>query len=428
MSFKRAVGILAILVCGTMAFASGSSDAAATITMWTGYAETLPVFNAAAADYTKEHPNVKFEFSNFTLREEEQKLQIAMSAGAPPDISDLSSQLTQRNAAQGFLDPVPSSYSSWLKQNWEPVYLNALTYNGKAYGIPSIQGFQLLYYNLDDYKAAGITKPPATLNELMENARKLTKYDANGKVTHSGISLRLSGQGSGIAEKFEIFLFANGAAVLEPTGPGKWKAGFNNEAGYTALNFYLNALYKYKVDSFDVQHDEAAFVGGVTSQFNRETYIIGSMKKNAPTRTYGITQAVGDSKRGTNLNVGVLIVPAAAKNRALAWDFIRYASADKYCVQMMRDVGWTCSKKGVDYSSVYAIEPHFQQALDRPKGFQLRPAQASVSWAEVFTNFASALTVAYTDASMMDNKPKIMAWLQAQADAANKVLEKNKEF
>ena len=412
----------------TPVFASGEKDQAATITMWTGYAETLPVFQAAAADYSKEHPNVNFEFSNFTLREEEQKLQIAMSAGTPPDMSDLSSQLTQRNAAQAFLDPVPSSYSSWLKQNWEQVYLDAMSYNGKPYGIPSIQGFQLLYYNLDDYKAAGITKPPATLNELMENARKLTKYDANGKVTHSGISLRLSGQGSGIAEKWEIFLFANGGSVLEPTGPGKWKAGFNNEAGYVALNFYLNALYKYKVDSFDVLHDEAAFTGGVTSQFNRETYIIGQMKKNAPTRNYGITQAVGDTRRGTNLNVGVLVVPAAAKNRELAWDFIRFASGDKYAVQMMRDVGWTVSKKGVDYSSVYAVEPHFKQALDRPKGFELRPAQPAVSWAEVFTNLASALTVAYTDPSLMDNKPKIMAWLQAQADAANKVLQKNNEF
>ena len=109
-------------------------------------------------------------------------------------------------------------------------------------------------------------------------------------MTHSGISLRLSGQGSGIAEKWEIFLFANGGRVLEATGPGKWKAGFNNEAGYLALNFYLNALYKYKVDSFDVLHDQAAFTGGVTSQFNRETYIIGAMKTDAPNRKYGITQ------------------------------------------------------------------------------------------------------------------------------------------
>lgn len=412
----------------TPTFAAGQNEEAVTITVWTGYSETLPVLNAAAADYSKEHPNVKFEFSNFSLREQEQKLQVSLSAGTAPDISDLGSTLTQRNASQGFLDPVPAQYASWMKDNYDPVYTDALTYNGKAYGIPNIQGFQLLYYNLDDYAAAGIAKPPTTLDELMETAKKLTKYDANGKVTHSGLSLRLSGQGSGIAEKWEVFLFAGGAQVLDPTGPGKWKAGFNNDAGCAALNFYLNALYKQKVDSFDVQHDEAAFVGGIASQLNRETYIIGSMKKNAPDRKYGITQAVGATERGTNLNVGAFVVPASGKHKAVAWDFCKYLMQDKYAVQMMGEVGWTYSRKGVDYSSVYAKEPHFQQALDRPAGFKLHVSQPAVSWAEVYTNLANALTVAYTDASLMDNKPKIMSWLAAQADAANKVLQNNKEY
>jgi multiple sugar transport system substrate-binding protein len=162
--------------------------------------------------------------------------------------------------------------------------------------------------------------------------------------------------------------------------------------------------------------------------FNRETNVIGMMRAQAPTKKYGITQAVGASSRGTNLNIGALVVPASGKHKATAWDFVKYLNLDKYAVQTMRDIGWIYDRKGVDYSSVYANEPHFQQALDRPKGFKLYVSQPATSWAEVYTNLASALTVAYTDVSLMDNKPKIMAWLAAQADAANKVLEKNKEF
>jgi multiple sugar transport system substrate-binding protein len=410
----------------TPVFATGKQEA--TITYWTGYPETLPVMQAAGADYSKEHPNVKFEFSGFTLREAEQKLQVSMSAGAAPDLADFGAALAQRGGAQGFLDPVPSSYNSWLKQNYEPVFTDSLSWGGKIFGVPSIHGFQVLYYNLDDYAAAGITKPPATLDELMETARKLTKYDANGKVTHSGISLRLSGQGAGVAQKWESFLFANGGMVEQPTGPSTWKAGFNNEAGYLALNFYLNAMHKYKVNSFDVMSDTAAFTGGVTSQFNRETNVIGSMKKDAPNRKYGITQVVGGTSRGTNINVVGLVVPSSGKNKTIAWDFAKFSMQDKYCVQMMRDVGWIYCRKGVDYSSVYAMEPHFQQALDRPKGFKLYPAAAAVSDTEVMTALASALTVAFTDASLMDNKPKIMAWLAAQEDVVNKILQKNKEF
>jgi multiple sugar transport system substrate-binding protein len=427
---KHLIAVL-VIVCLTAlsvtnVFATGKQEV--TITYWTGYAETLPVMQAAGADYTKEHPNVKFEFSGFTLREQEQKLQVAMSAGAAPDLSDFGAALAQRSGAQGFLDPVPSSYNSWLKQNYEPVFTESLTWGGKIFGIPSIHGFQVLYYNLDDYNAAGLTRPPATLDELMETARKLTKYDANGKVTHAGISLRLSGQGAGVAEKWDVFLFANGGSVLQSTGPSTWKANFNNDAGYLTLNFYLNALHKYKVDSPDVMHDTAAFTGGVASQFNRETNVIGAMKKDAPTRKYGITQVVGGTARATNVNVVGLVVPTSGKNKAVAWDFAKFAMQDKYCVQMMRDVGWIYCRKGVDYSSVYAMEPHFQQALDRPKGFVLKPAAGAVSYSEVNTALASALTVAYTDVSLMDNKPKIMAWLAAQEDVVNKILQKNKEF
>jgi multiple sugar transport system substrate-binding protein len=422
---------LGLLAAAVPAIAAGQSDYSqpTTLSLWTGYPERLPVYNAAVAAYTKEHPNIKVEISSFSLRESEQKLQVSMAAGSAPDISGLSSTQTQRSAAQDYLDPVPAANVSQVKAAYEPVYTDAVTYNGSLYGLPEVQGFQLLFYNLDDYAAAGLTKPPTTLNELMDYARKLTKYDANGKVVHSGLSLRLSGQGSGIAEKFEIFLYAGGGSVLLPTGKGTWKANFNNDAGYNALNFYLQGLYKYKIDSFDVKHDEDAFVNGITSQFNRETYIIGSMSSKAPTRKYGITQAVGGpGGRGTNLNVDAFVVPASGKHKTLAWDFARYMLQDKYAVQMMSDVGWIVSKKGVDYSSVYAKEPHFQQALSRPAGFKLTVSAPAVSWAEVYTNFASALTNAYTDSSLLDNKPKIMAWLNAQADAANKTLKGNGEF
>jgi multiple sugar transport system substrate-binding protein len=431
---KSKHGVIALMafclatLCVANVAASGAPDKEATITYWTGYAETLPVMQAAAADYSKEHPKVKFEFSGITLREHEQKLQVSMSAGAAPDLADFGAALSQRAGGQGFLDPVPSSYASWLKENYEPVFTESLTWGGKIYGIPSIHGFQVLYYNLDDYAAAGITRPPATLDELMEWARKLTKYDANGKVTHSGISLRLSGQGSGVAEKWDIFLFANGGCVMQQTGPSTWKANFNNEAGYLALNFYLNALHKYKVDSPDVMHDTDSFKGGVSSQFNRETNVIGAMKSGAPNRTYGITQVVGGTARATNVNVVGLVVPSSGKNKDIAWDFAKFSMQDTYCVQMMRDVGWIYCRTGVDYSSVYAAEPHFKQALDRPAGFVLKPAAGAVSYNEVYTALASALTVAYTDASLMDNKPKIMAWLAAQEDVVNKILQKNKEF
>ncbi len=430
LSLLVALALLAVLAVPAVATPQGEKAAApTTITLWTGYSERLPVYKAAAADYSKDHPNVTIEIANFDLRQSEQKLQIALSSGTAPDLSGLGFQLMQRLSSQDYLDTLPGKHVSWLKDSYEQAYLDAVTRDGKIYGIPEVQGFQLLFYNLDDYDAAGLTKPAGTLDELMANARKLTKYDANGKVTHSGVSLRLSGGGSGVAEKWDIFLFGYGMRAMQPTGAHTYKAGYNNDAGYNAVNFYLDALYKSKVDSIDVKHDEEAFVGGITSQFNRETYIIGSMRNRAPKTRYGIAQvAAGPGGRATNLNVDTWVVPSVGKNKETAWDVARYFEQDKYCVMMMKDVGWIVSKKGVDYSSVYAQEPHFQQALSRPQGFQLMLSPAAVSWAEVYTTLASGLVTAYADPSLLDNKAKIMGFLADQAQKTDKILQTNKEY
>ncbi len=195
LSLLIALAVLAVLAAPVVATPQAEKAAGpTTITLWTGYSERLPVYKAAAADYSKEHPNVTIEIANFDLRQSEQKLQIALSSGTAPDLSGLGFQLMQRLSSQDYLDTLPSKHVSWLKDSYEQAYLDAVTRDGKIYGIPEVQGFQLLFYNLDDYDAAGLTKPAGTLDELMANARKLTKYDANGKVTHSGISLRLSGR------------------------------------------------------------------------------------------------------------------------------------------------------------------------------------------------------------------------------------------
>jgi multiple sugar transport system substrate-binding protein len=417
--------LMVVVAAGALA---GGQEEKRTIALWTGYPECMPVFNAAAADFMVEHPNITVEVASFELRESEQKYAISLPAGTAPELFDTSHLFAHQFIAEGFLEPVPANVLSWMKDNFDAVAYDAFLRDGKHYAVPWIHGYQVLYYNLDQYKEAGLAKPPATLEELMSYARKLAKYDAANNLVRSGISLRLSGGGMGVAQKFDIFLFANGGSVMEPTAPGKWKANFANEAGYTAMKFFADAVHKYRVDGFEVKHDSEAFVSGITSQFNRETYVIGDAKKRAPGMNYGITQVVGGSERATNFNVEGLVIPQDNKNKGIAWEFAMYLNKDKYLVQMMRDVGWTNTRNGVDYSAVYALEPHFQQALDRPKGFKLIMAPPAASFNEVYTKFSSKLVEAFADKSFVDNRDKIMAFLKGAADEANAIMKSNNEY
>jgi len=396
-----------------------------TIKIWTGYPEEVPVYKAAAEDYIKEHPDVNIEISSFNLRQAEQKLAIAVPAGIAPDIYIGGSNIAMRYVQAGMLASIPDSMLPWIKKYFEQGFIDSVSSLGKIYAIPWKHGFQVLYYNKDHYREVGLTQPPKNLDDLMEYARKLVKYDKNGNIIRSGISLRLSGGGMGVAEKFEIFLFANGGSVLVKTAPGKWKANFANEAGYKALNFYLQALYKYHVDSYNIKHDAEAFLLGITSQFNRETWVIGEAKNRAPEMDYGITQVVGGIEHATNLAEDCLFVPACSKHQNVAWDFAKYLNNDKYLVQMMRDVGWICTRNNVDYSEVYKIEPHFEQAYNRPNNFKLIPTLTLESSNEIYTKFASGLVEVFKDVSMLDNKERIMKFLREEEKIANSILEKS---
>lgn len=426
--------MLLIMICLSiimvLALSASFAVETVTITFWTGYSERVPVYRAAATDYMKENPNVNIEVTPFELRQAEQKFAIALPSGTGPDLFVTSYFIANLHIKNGMLDPAPAEVNDWLNKNFESSYLDLFTDEaGKIYGVPDVHGFQVLYYNLDYYKEAGLTTPPKNLDELMDCARKLAQYDNKGNLVRSGISLRISGGGAGVAQKFDIFLFPNGGSVIEPTTPGKFKANFANEAGYQALNFYLQALHKYKVDGYNIKHDSDAFVQGLTAQFNRETYVIGECKKLAPEMNYGIAQVVGgDVQTATNLNIDGLIVPAASKNKSVAWDFAMYLNKDKYLVQMMKDVGWICTRNGVDYSEVYKVEPHFQQALNRPENMKMIPPANATSFNETYTKFSSRLVEAYSDASMVDNKEKIMKFLEDAAKEINDVLKSNGEY
>ena len=424
--------LLVLVVCSLVVLLSMYSlEAAAvkTLKVWTGYPENVPVFEAAAADYMKEHPDVKIEVTGYNLRDSEQKYAIALPAGTAPDIYDADAGVMNRYAVLGLLDAAPESVDSWLKESFNRAYTDPLTVDGVLYAVPWIHGFQVMYYNLDHYEEAGITAPPETLDELMSHARKLAKYDSKGNLVRSGMSLRISGGGMGVAEKFEVFLFAEGGSVFKPTAPGKWKANFANEAGYKALNLYLQALHEYKVDGYNVKHDAEAFVTGATSQFNRETWVIGEAKKLAPDMKYGICQLPrGDAPPATNLALGAFVVPKSSKNKDIAWDFAKYSNRDKYLVQLMRDVGWIATRGGVDYSEVYEVEPHFEQALDRPADMKLIPLANAKATAEAYTKFAARLVDAFADPSMTNNKTKIMEFLNDAADEVNQILESYGEY
>ena len=202
----------------------------------------------------------------------------------------------------------------WLSSPTPPTSANssatAPASASTVYGVPLFRGQVSLFYNTDMFKAAGLTKPPATMDEYNSYAEKLTQRDASGKATVSGWSMRLSGGGQGVAEKFWINLFQFGGSILTQTADGKWKSTLAGEAGRKALKQYLVNIHKTKTVTPEMPADAEAFERGQTAMFIRESWVIGDIAKKAPNLAY----ATAPLPRGSmSVPVNLYVAPRAPK-------------------------------------------------------------------------------------------------------------------
>ena len=112
-----------------------------------------------------------------------------------------------------------------LKSNaFHPVVVEYNTWKGQVYGVPFLEGSKpALYYNTKMFKEAGLdpNKPPATFDELMTYAQKLTKKDAAGNPTRAGITLRLVGQGCGRRREVLVRALRHGRRSGHPDQVGQ---------------------------------------------------------------------------------------------------------------------------------------------------------------------------------------------------------------
>src|SRR5262249_41094595 len=112
------------------------------------------------------------------------------------------------------------------KDYFNPRFLANWTYEGKQYMVPFYISKTLLFMNRTMLRDAGITRPPQTFDELLDDARKMGKAEKSGFMTLNFDWLYWS-------------LFAmNGVELLTPDGK---KAAFNTPAAVKTLDALAKA-------------------------------------------------------------------------------------------------------------------------------------------------------------------------------------------
>ncbi|MFF1574310.1 ABC transporter substrate-binding protein [Leifsonia sp. NPDC058292] len=181
---NRVAGVLA-LVAGTALLATGcsgsggsdgSGDGKVSMTFWhnstTGPGAAF--WKTTVADFEKANPNVTIKIQAVQNEDLDGKLQTALNSGDAPDI------FLQRGGGKmaamadaGQLLDITDSISDATKAVVNDGAFKGESYNGKVYAMPVDVLPEGIYYSQDLFKAAGITTPPKTMDELNAAVVKL---------------------------------------------------------------------------------------------------------------------------------------------------------------------------------------------------------------------------------------------------------------
>jgi multiple sugar transport system substrate-binding protein len=418
-----------LAAAGRLGFAAMPARAAeTTLAIWTGFPELVPFYQGVANAYGKLHPEVGFTFFSTSLREAEQKLSAAVPTGTGPDIFDIGTNISVNFIGAGLIKPNEADIDQYLRSGgWNDFVVDFFTLDGQSYGLPLMEGSRAsMYYNKAMFAEAGIAGPPSTFPELVDAARKLTKIDASGRMTRSGISLRLSGQGSGITEKFRFVLEPAGGSLLVKTADGKYHNGFDNDAGRSALQFYVDAVQKDKIDDPKIQHDADAFVAGTTAMLFREAWVIGEIQQKNPKLDYGVAPIprwrAGDPHKMLLQPWGIYVNGQSA-NPAAAWDFLKFLTSADNGLRLTTMTGWLSGRQDVDWAPLLKQTPQFETFVAPPKDVVYYVEPILPVWDEIQSRMADQLTAAYVNPELGKDPAKVADAIHQMAEQTDQLLK-----
>jgi len=200
-----------------------------------GYAYLM---NEVVPRFEAEH-GVDVDVVRVTWGNRMDRIVTATAGGVPPDIFMSGAEDIPVLVEAGWLHPIDAYLADWPElEDFYPPALGSSTYQGKHYGLPIYTSPRPFWYRTDLFEQAGLdpAQPPATWDELIEVARRLTRTTTDGRVVQQGFDLfRMGGTGdNGNLQDFTLFLTQNGGQLFDPLTN---RAAFATPVGVETLQF-----------------------------------------------------------------------------------------------------------------------------------------------------------------------------------------------
>lgn len=165
-----AIAAMALTGCSSPGATPPKASDSGTLTIWmmTGGPGDSPLMDDVNAQFAKAHPNVKVKIEIQQWADITTKLTTALAQNNPPDIVEIGNTNVPLYAQGGALAELDKS--QFEKSNdWLAGLEGPATVEKKLYATPLYGGTKVVMYNTDLFTAAGITQPPETMGELLND-------------------------------------------------------------------------------------------------------------------------------------------------------------------------------------------------------------------------------------------------------------------
>jgi multiple sugar transport system substrate-binding protein len=149
----------------------------------------------------------------------------------------------------GYLLDVTDRVTPEMKSGMFPASWNGVTRNGKIYGMPWLMDVKYFMYNKDMLQQAGISDPPKTWEELVDQAKTIKEKG----IVEFPIIWSWN-QKEGVVCDYAVLLYGNGGSFVDANG----KPAFNNEKGVQALTWMKQTIDDGLSNPSSVSSDENA--------------------------------------------------------------------------------------------------------------------------------------------------------------------------
>jgi len=276
-----------------------------------------------------------------------QHLLVNISTNTPPDVAQVYENWTSQFIMIKKLVPAedfiksPEGFTEQEISDFVPTFLEANKYDGKIWTLPFNKSIYVLYYNKDILAEQGL-KPPATWEEVLEVSKKLTKKDAQGNITRTGIGFKAD------VDTFSLHLLSKGSTLLDSTGT----AIFNKEGGQSTIQYYKTLLAEGAgTITFEPSKD---FVEGRCAMIIETTARISYFGKRE-NLNFGVSPCPWDKKNGKILIAGtnLAIFNTTPEKQKASWEFIKWLTNTKNTTTFSMETGYLPVRTSAIKSSEY---------------------------------------------------------------------------